>query len=147
MPIAKSRGERFDDLVLDAVDRLRVRWSKELSSVDFGVEEVPPVAELIDGPARLTSDPIPFGRAEPAVRGEAAMVVVYRRPWRPAPATASLAALVHTVVVEQVSTAARAHPEQVDPGYDEQERQDHRRRPRQPSARASRCGPRRAAAR
>ncbi len=120
VPIAKSRGERFDDLVLDAVDRLRVRWSKELASVDFGVEEVPPVAELIDGPARLTSDPIPFGRAEPSVRGEPAMVVVYRRPLEArARDRESLAALVHTVVVEQVSTLLGLTPEQVDPGYDE----------------------------
>ncbi|NAS24442.1 metallopeptidase family protein [Herbidospora galbida] len=119
VPIAKSRGERFDDLVLDAVDRLRVRWAKELAAVDFGVEEVPPVAELLDGPARLASDPIPFGRAEPALRGDPAMVVVYRRPLEArARDRESLAALVHTVVVEQVSTLLGLTPEQVDPGYD-----------------------------
>ncbi|MEO3859246.1 metallopeptidase family protein [Acrocarpospora sp. B8E8] len=120
VPIAKSRGERFDDLVLDAVDRLRVRWSRELSAVEFGVEEVPRASELIDGPGRLASDPIPFGRAEPAARGEPAMIVVYRRPMEArARDREHLAGLVHSVVVEQVADLLGLTPEVVDPGYDD----------------------------
>ncbi|MGI5486094.1 metallopeptidase family protein [Microtetraspora malaysiensis] len=120
VPIAKSRGERFDDLVLDAVDRLKPRWGKELATIEFAVEEVPPPAELIDGPARLESDPIPFGRAETAAGSEPAVVVVYRRPLEArARDRDQLGALVSDVIVEQVASLLGLTPETIDPGYDD----------------------------
>ena len=120
VPIAKSRGERFDDLVLDAVDRLKPRWESQLSRVEFAVEEVPPAAELVDGPARLASDPIPFGRVEPASAKAPAVVVVYRRPLEARSRDReTLGALVHEVVVEQVANLLGLTPETIDPGYDQ----------------------------
>jgi predicted Zn-dependent protease with MMP-like domain len=121
VPIARSRGERFDDLVLDAVDRLRPRWGKQLSSVEFAVEDVPPMEELVDGPARLeSSDPIPFGRAEPARGGDRAAVIVYRRPLEARTRDRDqLGSLVHDVVVEQVANLLGLSPETIDPGYDD----------------------------
>ncbi|GII91028.1 metallopeptidase family protein [Sinosporangium siamense] len=119
MPIARSRGERFDDLVLDAVDRLRSRWGNELSAVEFSVEEVPPLSELGDGP-RAGSDPIPFGRAQEARGKTPAVIVVYRRPLEArARDRETLGALVHDTVVEQVAGLLGLSPETVDPGYDE----------------------------
>ncbi|MEO3808686.1 metallopeptidase family protein [Sphaerisporangium sp. B11E5] len=120
VPIARSRGERFDDLVLDAVDRLRPKWGDQLSSVEFAVEDVPPVAELLDGPGRLSSDPIPFGRVQSPTAASPAVVIIYRRPLEArARDRDTLGTLVHDVVVEQVATLLGLSPETVDPGYDD----------------------------
>ncbi|GLW05358.1 hypothetical protein Misp01_04880 [Microtetraspora sp. NBRC 13810] len=118
VPIARSRSERFDDLVLDAVDRLKPRWSKQLAAVEFAVEEVPPLSELGDGPDLLGGDPIPFGRAQSAAGSHPAVVVVYRRPLEArARDRDTLGALVHDAVVEQVANLLGLSPETVDPGY------------------------------
>ncbi|MFI0417993.1 peptidase [Spongiactinospora gelatinilytica] len=120
VPIARSRSERFDDFVLDAVDRLKPRWARQLASVEFSVEEVPPASELGDGPGRVVGEPIPFGRAEPAAGSGPAAVVVYRRPLEArARDRDTLGALVHDAVVEQVANLLGLSPETVDPGYDD----------------------------
>ncbi|MEU8248197.1 metallopeptidase family protein [Nonomuraea sp. NPDC048916] len=119
VPLARSRSERFDDLVLDAVDRLRPQWGRQLSVVEFAVEEVPPLSELGDGP-RIGADPIPFGRAVAAQGAEPASVVIYRRPLEArARDRDALGALVHDTVVEQVASLLGLSPETVDPGYDD----------------------------
>ncbi|MFC6080877.1 metallopeptidase family protein [Sphaerisporangium aureirubrum] len=120
VPIARSRGERFDDFVLDAVDRLKPKWAEQLSSVEFAVEDVPPVEDLLDGPGRLSSDPIPFGRVQPPTADSPPIVVVYRRPLEArARDRDTLGTLVHDVVVEQVANLLGLSPETVDPGYDD----------------------------
>src|SRR5687768_15103843 len=43
VPLSQTRGERFDDLVLDAVEHLEERWGKQLEGVEFAVEDVPAV--------------------------------------------------------------------------------------------------------
>jgi hypothetical protein len=35
IPASQTRGERFDDLVLDAVEELEQRWASELEGVEF----------------------------------------------------------------------------------------------------------------
>ena len=45
VPLARTRSERFDDLVLDAVEELEAHWAAELAGVEFAVEEVPPAGE------------------------------------------------------------------------------------------------------
>lgn len=120
MPIAKARSERFDDLVLDSVDRLKPRWGRQLAAVEFAVEEVPPVSELGDGPGLLSGDPIPFGRSEPATGGNPAVVVIYRRPLESrARDRDHLGAMVHETVVEQVAGLLGLSPESIDPGFDD----------------------------
>ncbi|SDQ88949.1 metallopeptidase family protein [Thermostaphylospora chromogena] len=120
VPIARSRSERFDDLVLDAVDRLKPRWSTQLAAVEFAVEEVPPATELGDGPGRLGGEPIPFGRAQPAAGTDPAAVILYRRPLEArARDRETLGALIHDAVVEQVADLLGLSPETVDPGYDD----------------------------
>ncbi|GAA4222115.1 metallopeptidase family protein [Streptosporangium album] len=119
VPIARSRSERFDDFVLDAVERLKPRWSKQLAAVEFAVEEVPPLGELSDGPGLLTGEPIPFGRSEPAAGKRPAVVIIYRRPLEArARDRDQLGAMVHDAVVEQVAELLGLAPETVDPGYD-----------------------------
>lgn len=118
MPIAKARSERFDDFVLDAVERLRPKWGKQLAAVEFAVEEVPPLSELGDGPGRI--EPIPFGRADAASGSQPASIVIYRRPLEARSRDReTLGALVHDTVVEQVATLLGRSPDEVDPGFDE----------------------------
>ena len=68
VPLVRTRSQRFDDSVLDALTSLDPRWAEELAAVQVVVEEVPPEAEFA------------FGRVEPAARRRPARLVVYRRP-------------------------------------------------------------------
>lgn len=113
MPAWRTRAERFDDRVLDAVEDLERRWGQQLEQVEFAVEDIPPA-----DPATWEDDEVPLGRSFPAEGGRPARVVVYRRPVEArAPLPRETAELVHDVVVEQVARLLGLTPEQVDPGY------------------------------
>src|SRR5277367_4167556 len=43
VPLARTRSEEFDDLILDAVEDLERSWAAELADVEFAVEDVPSV--------------------------------------------------------------------------------------------------------
>lgn len=113
LPAYRTRAERFDDHVLDAVERLERRWARQLAGAEFAVEEVPPSA-----PAPWEHGGVPMGRYFPADAGLPPRIVVYRRPVE-ARATdeADLADLVQEVVVEQVAHLLGRRPEEVDPRY------------------------------
>lgn len=114
MPAHRTRAERFDDLVLDAVEALQRRWSAQLSRTEFAVEDVPP-----SDPAPWESDGVPLGRCFPAESGQPARVVVYRRPLEARAADLEdLADLVRDVVVEQVAALLARAPEDIDPHYE-----------------------------
>lgn len=142
MPLHRTRAERFDDLVLQAVARLEPRWEAQLADVEFAVEEIPPAAVLA-GPAR---GPIPLSRLDlrlprpagatpaeggtrddPISPGEAgkdgprpapARIVVYRRPLMArADGEEDLSELVFDVVVEEFARLVGLEPSEVDPGY------------------------------
>ena len=113
MPAWRSRAERFDDLVLDAVERLEPRWARELDGVELAVEDVPP-----SDPAPWEHGDVPLGRFFPAEGTLPPRIVVYRRPVETRAADArELPALVHDVVVEQVAHLLGLTPEQIDPRY------------------------------
>ena len=128
VPAAQTRGERFDDLVLDAVEDLERRWARELEGVEFAVEDVPAVP--LEGDLPLDDDvvadetaggAVPLGRLLPAAvdargRRTAPRIVVYRRPLE-ARATdpEDLADLVHDVVVDQVARLLHLDPDEIDP--------------------------------
>lgn len=112
-PAYRTRAERFDDLVLDAVEELERRWARQLDGTEFAVEDVPP-----SGPAPWEHGGVPLGRYFPADAGLPARIVVYRRPLEARAADAlDLADLVHDVVVEQVAHLLGRAPEDVDPDY------------------------------
>lgn len=115
LPIALTRAEQFDDVVIDAVEHLRRRWARELESVDFAVEDVPPTSAL----GRDGYEPVPLGAL---VLGDAARpprIVVYRRPVQSrASDPEELAGLVLDVVIEEVAELLGLEPETVDPGYE-----------------------------
>lgn len=124
VPLARSRAEQFDDLVLDAVEQLEQRWASELEGVEFAVEDVPPVRLANGDPVAVvdadTVDDagVPLGRLLPAGSGPA-RVVLYRRPLEARSLDrADLADLVLEVVVEQVARLLNVDPDEIDPPED-----------------------------
>jgi predicted Zn-dependent protease with MMP-like domain len=128
IPAAQTRGERFDDLVLDAVEDLEQRWAHELVGVEFAVEDVPAVPVGSDAALdehvvtdETSGGAVPLGRLLPAGkdargRSTAARVVVYRRPLEARAIDRSdLSDLVRDVVVDQVARLLQLDPDEVDP--------------------------------
>ena len=125
LPLARSRAQQFDDLVLDAVEHLERRWGKELEPVEFAVEDVPQVPDAADEPAYdedvVEDDTIPLARLLPAGkdaegRPTPTRIVVFRRPLEVRSLDRlDLADLVHEVVVEQVAHLLGLDPDDVDP--------------------------------
>jgi predicted Zn-dependent protease with MMP-like domain len=118
VPISATPTERFDNLVLDAVEHLEARWHERLREVDFAVEEVP----SLDGGARyddeIESAGVPLARLLPPVAGRPARIVLYRRPLElRALDREDLEDLVPDGVVEEVAHFLGLDPETVDPGY------------------------------
>ncbi len=123
VPIAHSRGDAFDALVLQAVDHLQPRLGDMLATVEFAVEDVPEVAHC--GPADfdfdddvLDDNAVPLSRLyRTGIAGIAAPVVVlYRRPIESrATRPEDLADLVHDVVVEQVARLLGTSTDEIDP--------------------------------
>jgi predicted Zn-dependent protease with MMP-like domain len=143
VPLYRTRTERFDDLVLQAVARLEPQWEAHLSGVEFAVEEIPPLNEALSG----ARGPVPLSRLEPgsprpraaepgddwpdgpAIPGadrpdraagqEPPRIVVYRRPLMArADDEDELGELVFDVVVEEFARMLGLDPGDVDPGYD-----------------------------
>ena len=113
LPAYRTRAERFDELVLAAVERLEKRWSQQLDGAEFAVEDVPP-----SQPAPWEHGGVPLGRYFPADAGLAARIVVYRRPVETRALDAEeLEDLVRDVVVEQVAHLLARSPDEVDPEY------------------------------
>lgn len=112
-PAHRTRAQRFDDHVLDAVERLERAWGSQLAGAEFAVEDVPP-----SDPAPWESGGVPLGRYFPAEAGQPARIVVYRRPVETRALDDEDAAdLVRDVVVEQVAHMLARTPEEIDPGY------------------------------
>jgi hypothetical protein len=139
VPLHRTRGERFDDLVLLAVSQLEPRWENELSVIEFAVEEIPPAESPLTGPhgpvplsrlepgtppARPGGDsPAPDAPGTPGTADEEAgqnppRIVVYRRPLMArADGEEELGELVFDVVVEEFARILGIDPADVDPGY------------------------------
>lgn len=124
LPGARTRAERFDDLVLGAVEELEERWGEALAGVEFAVEEVPPVPgaaeEDLPLPADPEAEPVALSRLYPAHgSGRSARpprVVVFRRPVE-ARALDELdkAELVLDLVIHEVADLLGLPVEEIDP--------------------------------
>lgn len=135
VPLHRSRSQRFDELVLEAVARLEPRWEAQLSGVEFAVEEIPPPDPPGIGPESVSLsrlDPGSPGLGLPGLglpgmgpprTGDGAVarpprIVVYRRPLSArADSEDELSELVFEVVVEEFARLLGVDPEDVDPGF------------------------------
>jgi predicted Zn-dependent protease with MMP-like domain len=122
VPIARSSGDQFDELVLDAVEELERAWAKELAAVEFAVEDVPPAAttdtDIEFNPEVVADGPVPLGRLYR--RGvesiKSPVIVIYRRPIEARTADKSERAdLVFAVVAELVAELLGRDLDEIDP--------------------------------
>jgi predicted Zn-dependent protease with MMP-like domain len=126
-PAARTRAERFDAMVLEALEPIELRWGSELADLDLAVDDVPEVDEtspdrvvwdagvLADVGAPLTQL-VPAG-VDPEGIPSRARIVIYRRPLEArAKGGADLADLLHEVLVEQVAEYLNIEPDAVDGG-------------------------------
>ena len=125
VPLYRSRAQRFDDLVLEAVGQLEPRWEAELSGVEFAVEEIPAADVPDDEP-----DPVPLARLDPGSPGAGdprhparpARIVLYRRPLMArADDEDDLGELILDVVIEEFARLLGLDPQAVDPGYPDED--------------------------
>ncbi|WP_027345546.1 metallopeptidase family protein [Hamadaea tsunoensis] len=116
VPMSRTKAEIFDDLVLDTVEGLERRYSKELQGVEFAVEDVPPDLNVYDSDV-LEDGSVPLARllpGRPGRHGVPPRIVVYRRPLEfRAGDRDDLAELVRDVVVEQVANLLGLNPEDI----------------------------------
>ena len=126
-PAARTRAEKFDAMVLEALEPIELRWGSELSDLDLAVDEVPEVEEtspddVVWGQGVLADVGVPLAQLVPAgVDPEGlpsrARIVIYRRPLEArARDEADLADLLHEVLVEQVAEYLNIEPDAVDGG-------------------------------
>lgn len=116
VPLVSTPTQRFDDIVLDAVEHVEARWHDRLASVDFAVEEVPPSADDGEWEDEISSAGVPLARLLAAGSGRRARIVIYRRPLElRAVDRDDLEDLVHDIVVEEVAHYLGLDPSEVDP--------------------------------
>jgi len=112
VPTVKTRGERFDSLVLDIVTDLDERWSDRLGLLEYAVEDAPQIPDDWD------PDTVPLSSLVRGAKGAPTRLVLFRRPIEHRAETRSdLEALVLTVVVEQVAELLGIDAALVDPRY------------------------------
>jgi predicted Zn-dependent protease with MMP-like domain len=123
VPLVSTPTQRFDGIVLDAVEHVESRWHDRLAAVDFAVEEVPPVDGSGGWEDEISSAGVPLARLLAPGPGRRARIVIYRRPLElRALDRDDLEDLVHDIVVEEVAHYLGLDPSEVDPdGYGEEE--------------------------
>lgn len=112
VPELPTSRERFDELVLDVVTDIERRWSDQLGLVEYAVEDAPRIPDDWDSPHVPLSSLVRGTGARPT------RLVLFRRPIEHRCETrADLAAMVLTVLVEQVAELLGIDAEDVDPRY------------------------------
>lgn len=122
LPAARSRSERFDAIVLEALEPIDHRWHTALDRLDVAVDDVPEVTDCDPSTVTWGSDVvedgnIPLARLVPAGVDRAglptrARIVLYRRPLETrAHDGVELSELVHEVLVEQLANYLGVDPD------------------------------------
>ncbi len=118
LPGSRTRGEQFEDLVVDSAERLRELWPAALADVSYLVEEVPQQLETLiasgeQAPLGKYAPPVPATDSQPAAQ---AVVAVYRHPIEAlCDTTGQVRELIHEVMIEQVAGLLNIDPDTVDP--------------------------------
>ncbi|MGH3857696.1 MAG: metallopeptidase family protein [Pseudonocardiaceae bacterium] len=125
LPAARSRSERFDAIVLGALEPIDERWHAELDRLDVAVDEVPEITDCDPSTVSWGSDVVedgnvPLARLVPAGVNHAGMptrarIVLYRRPLETrAHDGGDLSDLVREVLAEQVANYLGLEPDVID---------------------------------
>ncbi|TDC96438.1 metallopeptidase family protein [Saccharopolyspora aridisoli] len=125
VPVSRSRSQRFDALVLEALEPIEQRWHAELTQLDVAVDEVPEInntapEKVTWGDDVVVDANVPLARLVPAgvdKRGlpTRARIVLYRRPLEArARDGTDMADLLHDVLVEQVATYLGLDPDVIE---------------------------------
>lgn len=110
VPIQRSPRERFDAVVLEAVDRLRPRFGAELEQVELGVEEVPMLPDGWNGRT------VPLASAVRAEGRDPPRIVLFRVPIsQRSRGIGALQGLVFAVLVEQLADLWDRDVDDIDP--------------------------------
>ncbi|WP_342741911.1 metallopeptidase family protein [Buchananella hordeovulneris] len=110
LPAARTRRERFDDLVVELARDLARQWPP-VAHMEFAVEDVPP-----SDPSPWETGGVPLGRLFSADRRTrlADRIVIYRRPCEMRSAEGhEREELVYAVLVEQVARALGRSPDEI----------------------------------
>lgn len=121
----KNRAERFDAMVLEALEPIEERWGPELTELDLAVDLVPEIEESDpDGrawPPEVVEDMgVPLAQLVPAGvdrRGHPtrARIVLYRRPLEARSRDGiDLVDLLHEVLIEQIACYLGVEPDALD---------------------------------
>lgn len=107
VPLTRSRADRFDELVVEAVERLDRKWRDQLAKVEFAVEDVPSLDDW-------DRDWVPLARAFASTGALPARIVVYRRPIETRSGSPTrLRLLIESVVVDQVAELLGVDPDEL----------------------------------
>ena len=126
VPAWRTRGQKFDRLVLEAFAPLDTRWHDRLTKLDIAVDDVPKIRPLhpdsVTCPDEVVADgPVPLSRLIPAGvdrHGAAtrARVVLFRKPLELRAADPDdLVELLREVLVQQIATYLGVDPDLIDP--------------------------------
>ncbi|MFC8046391.1 metallopeptidase family protein [Nocardia sp. NPDC057353] len=131
VPAWRTRGQKFDRLVLEAFAPLDSKWHDRLTKLDIAVDDVPKIRPLhpdsVTWPDEVVADgPVPLSRLVPAGidrHGAAtrARVVLFRKPLElRAGDPDDLVDLLREVLVQQIATYLGVDPDVIDPADDEE---------------------------
>ncbi len=113
MPADLTPREEFDQIAVDVFSDVESRWPEELAPVELAVEEIPLLPRTWSAPR------VPLASTVPATQAAPPRLVLFRRPIEHrTESRAELAALVLTVVVEQVADYLGVPAEDVHPDYE-----------------------------
>ncbi|MGI8816530.1 MAG: metallopeptidase family protein [Pseudonocardia sp.] len=126
-PMFKNRAERFDAMVLEALEPIEERWGTELTELDLAVDLVPEIEQtdpdVRSWPPEVVEDMgVPLAQLVPAGvdrRGHPtrARIVLYRRPLEARSRDGvDLVELLHEVLIEQVACYLGVEPGALDGG-------------------------------
>ncbi|MBO3129051.1 metallopeptidase family protein [Dermatophilus congolensis] len=107
----KSRSDRFDEAVLDALERIERRLGGHIENLEIAVELVPP-----SDPNPWEEQRVPLSRLFPPEQSLPGKIVLYRRPIETGlESPDDLRYVVFDLVVDQVADALGMDPLTLDP--------------------------------
>jgi predicted Zn-dependent protease with MMP-like domain len=125
--VFKNRAQRFDDMVLEALEPIEDRWGDELTELDLAVDMVPEIEQTdpdaTSWPPEVVEDlGVPLAQLVPAgVDGRGlptrARIVLYRRPLEARCRDGiDLVDLLHEVLIEQIACYLGVEPDSLETG-------------------------------